>query len=114
MLKKSLILLAIICIFLVTGCNGSKQDIGGFFGELACLTAENDGQITPQQIADVANNHGFETETSVQEIIQTQTDDEKQKEVGEAVDYVAANCQANFEQAGIDPEAFLTEFLATY
>lgn len=114
MLKKSLILLVISSILLVSGCNGDKHDIGGFLGELSCLTAESNGQTTTEEIAVVANNHGFETETSVQEIIQTLDDSEKQREVSQAVSYVSANCQAKFDEADIDAEEFLTEFLASY
>lgn len=114
MLKKSLILIAITCIFIVTGCNNAKQDIGGFFGELACLNAEENGQISLDDVATIAQSHGFENSTSVQDLIQTLTPEQRQKEVNQAVEYVASNCQSNFDNAGIDAEPFLTEFLDNY
>jgi hypothetical protein len=114
MLKRSLILLVISSILLVSGCSGPKHDLGGFLGELSCLTAQTDGQTSTEDIAQVGQNHGFETEVSVKELVASLDQDELDAEVNKATKYISANCQAEFDNAGINATEFLTEVLADY
>lgn len=118
MIKKTISLLAITSVLFLAGCQGGGANdvdrLGQFLGQLSCLTAETDGQMTVEQIDEIGAENGFNDETEVQDLIGEMSEEDVETATDMAIDYVTGNCQEVFDEAGVDPEQFLSDFLASF
>jgi len=113
MYKKILSILSIVALLSITGCQ-SNVNLGQFLGELACLTAQTDGAMTIEEIDSIGDANGFDDETEVTKEINKLSQAELDAELVIAMAHIETVCTEDFENAEVDPKAFLDDFIASF
>jgi len=86
---------------------------GSFLGEIACLTARTNGQMTEEEIAQLGSENGFSNESELASTIHDLSSEELKNKKKIALNHINSTCLSNFDSAEASPNDFLDDFLNT-
>lgn len=94
----------------IVGCGTSQtpaERLGGFLGDLGCLTVETDANFSLDEINEVGTKYGFDSDQELLDYMAGLTEEDITAAKTQAATVIEANCGQAFTDSGVEPSLWL-------